>query len=458
MPLLKQTSVGCNDPSLKHVKTTNEVVNISMGIDYTENASTEKRPRSTVFGFNALTKANATVARDKAISENHMDGKLRQKTFEEAFKAAHPKPKWDVPVPDDFKTLLGEPELFHRCFNIAYRNRMYAKQDKENRSIEQKTIKRNTAHPRRMYEYEKELRRADARQKEQTKFFRGPFQTAADNKRELQMRAGQHSRSLWKPHPLDKKEMVIHPQLKPSRFLRNITGLWGQKCLDCASKPLPDNVKSKYHAKDSDAVEMFPLALNEVFKLPLVGKEYSAHNLRVRAANDRVDLYGSAPAQKMEYFRGNDTPKKSAKNVQAMRQKGQASLSVLKRSGHLQPQMLTRKLRPQSAVPSRVYQSSSTRMVDNSRMVSKTIRPSTAVIRGQENGLNLLAVATAADRNELSSLPQSRTTPAKQRPQSAFVSQRKNVGNAPAKFLKKKRRPVTAHARNARLHPGRWKI
>ena len=77
-------------------------------------------------------KANATVLRDSAISENYMDGKQRKEKFEAAYRARNSKPKWDIPVPDDFKSLLGKQPKFRRCFNKAYRNKCYAEMEKEN--------------------------------------------------------------------------------------------------------------------------------------------------------------------------------------------------------------------------------------------------------------------------------------------------------------------------------------
>ena len=67
---MKRSCVGVNDPSLKHVNSTNGVINQSMGIKCTDNNILKEESNSVTFGFDTLTKANATIARDNSISEN----------------------------------------------------------------------------------------------------------------------------------------------------------------------------------------------------------------------------------------------------------------------------------------------------------------------------------------------------------------------------------------------------
>ena len=319
--------IGLKDPLLKHIEQTNGILNKSMNISSSSSSNEKKNENANgtipTFGFNALTKANATVLRDYSISKNYMNTVEQTKRFETELKQSTKQP-WDIDVPNNFQDLIPKLEKFHAVFG----NKTFAKQREDNYQKELKLRKLydklgkmqiNRRKRRQMLnnpgsilskpssrsiissgKYVKDPFTGDK------KFDVGPFQSAADNKLKLQLEAGRANRLLWRENENDSKIMEIHPDIKPGKFLRNVGGLWGSHCLDVLSKPLPLEVKEKYHAKKDNAHEMFPIAMSEVFELR--GKpETSTHDLLLQQANDRVDIFGSAPSKPVQFR--SDSPK-----------------------------------------------------------------------------------------------------------------------------------------------------
>lgn len=313
--------IGLRDPLLQHIQQTNTILNVPFHKDA---SSKGKLPSTTpTFGFDAMMKADATLLRDYSISANHMKNLEQKKRFERKIQESEKK-TWDIKVPDDFNDLLPQQEKFHVTFGSA----TFAKQRRDEYKKElrlremynelgQLQIERRVR-KKRLENRDFVVRTSDPSKK--ASFDAGPFQSSADQKLQLQLEAGRISRWLWKENPSDRQTIEIHPDVKPGTFLRNICGSWGSKCLDVENKPLPKEVRSKYHATKSNGREMLPRALDEVFKLR--GKPAkSTHDLRIKQANDRVDIFGSAPS-KVVQFRS-DSPKSWHSKVNSVRKKRQ---------------------------------------------------------------------------------------------------------------------------------------
>jgi hypothetical protein len=257
------------------------------------------------------------------------------------------------------------------------------------------------------------------------------------------LQAGRSSRLLWKGNENDLEMLEIHPDVKPGTFLRNISGKWGSKCLDVASKPLPAKIRQKYHAKKENGRNMLPSALNEVFKLR--GKpEQSTHNLLLKQANDRVDIFGSAPTKAVTFR--SDSPKSWHSKVNHNNSK-------------------RRRQRPKS---SPTYRSSSRNQIHNStkenrfeigekkrRPITANIYKSTRFQKDQDEDIELLTI-TNSPRNYkrnghgMSNKKKINNTVLKnksRRPNSAVTYVRKKTSseyNTSRNARRRKQRPETA--------------